>query len=112
MEHTKGKWMIGKSGKFSYEIVADTPYKGGRMGDMPETLICKMAWMESLQREEIEANAKLIAAAPELLEALKDCLQMMKQDLTYRKSNDLQGGLIFLETTIGQAEQVIKNAES
>ena len=74
MNHTKGKWMVAITDKIGQrkdrlEIVADTPYEGITGGEK-ETPICNLLQIGSYK--EYEANAKLIAAAPELLEALKD----------------------------------------
>jgi len=73
MNYTKGKWMVAITGKTMQrkdrlEIVADTPYEGITGGEK-ETPICNLLQIGSY--EEYETNAKLIAAAPELLEALK-----------------------------------------
>ena len=45
-----------------------------------ETLICMFPWARTTGQmsEESEANARLIAAAPELLEALEDIVQSYK----------------------------------
>ena len=66
MKHTKGKWMVAKAGKYHYQVISDKP-SSGRMGDMDDTLICDISYPETAPEEEIEANAKLITAAPDLL---------------------------------------------
>lgn len=68
-KHTPGPWkMRNRTGNHdwnNWRIAAeDGP---GRVGG-----ICRLD--ESLTGEESEANARLIAAAPELLEALDDCI--------------------------------------
>lgn len=64
MLHTKGKWI-----NLGYRI--DVDIADGLSG------ICEMSdWMG---KEEMEANAKLISAAPELLEALQEVLAFEKR---------------------------------
>jgi len=59
MGHTKGKWEIAKSGNDDFNICVRTHLDGGS--------ICHItSWSEEY------ANAKLIAAAPDLLKALKE----------------------------------------
>lgn len=55
-----GKWVVAKRGEHEGEI-----------------LIAPTYWMENVP-EEAAANARLIAAAPDLLEALKDVLRIAK----------------------------------
>lgn len=59
MKHTKGPWIVDgeivrTAGSDSYRTICDL---GPKQGQLPATL---------------EANARLIAAAPEMLEALED----------------------------------------
>jgi hypothetical protein len=51
--------------------------------------------------DEQNANARLIAAAPELLDALKDCIQLMKLDLE---------GLAFVQPELKKAMAAIEKA--
>ena len=48
-----------------------------------------------------DANARLIAAAPDLLDALKDCIQLMKIDLE---------GLAFVQPELKKAMAAIEKA--
>lgn len=57
-----------------------------------------------------KANLALICTAPEMLQALKDSLQMLEQTLSYRKENKLFVGNIFLESTIDTVKEVIEKA--
>jgi hypothetical protein len=63
-KHTPGPWQWTKGDKYSYP----------RVGDSADHTIADV-WDDSslavVSREQGEANAQLIAAAPELLEALK-----------------------------------------
>jgi len=69
MKHTQGDWI-----NLGYRV--DVDIADGLSG------ICEMSdWMD---KEEMEANAKLIAAAPELLEALKSArTEMLKVGVNY-----------------------------
>ena len=65
-KHTPGPWQIGKN--FG-SVVCDTPVPGIRGSDDTEY------YGGHLIAESVtEANARLIAAAPELLEALKELM--------------------------------------
>lgn len=76
--HTQGPWHVGAgngkgsifadNGRTRLEIGGTTLYPIARMGK---------GWNE----EEDEANARLIAAGPELLEALKWAVQQIEDDL-------------------------------
>lgn len=59
-EHTKGKWIIDKNEAKTAIIIRRHGHKD-----------IATVWVEQNKYEEAEANAKLIAAAPLLLEALK-----------------------------------------
>ncbi len=68
MEHTKGPWKIlevnlGNQG-------GHKKYITGEIAGVPVD-ICQMVFTSVITKEEREANARLIASAPELLEALK-----------------------------------------
>ena len=67
MSHTPGPWEIrGRSARSAY-IATD------------EASICQMAhWSDSDPIDELEANARLIASAPELLDALKACMELAR----------------------------------
>jgi len=67
-QHTPGPWQVSpapssiKGAKTSLSIIRNI---GGYVAT---------AYPGGMQREEAEANARLIAAAPDLLEALRQCL--------------------------------------
>ena len=89
MRHTPGPWMIQQ--------------QAGRVwiysSNHPEGHICE--FIDRGLRERKEANAHLIAAAPELLEALK----LMREDY-----EDCEEGLI-TDKTMAIAKQAISKAE-
>lgn len=60
-KHTPGPWKMGEDG----EVLTDSPN---------EFLVA----MSNIHRPQYEANARLIAAAPELLEALKDAKETLE----------------------------------
>lgn len=66
-KHTPGPWKVNKD------------YKGRTIIDCNDDNICIM---DSLHEVDIKHNARLIAAAPEMLEALKRCIVDAKQNLT------------------------------
>ncbi len=97
--HTKGPWHVGagngegsifaENGRTRLEIGGTTLYPIARMG---------RGWNEA----EDEANARLIAAAPELLEALREMLSMFGDHEQYDEDS---------AQVISQTRQVIAKAE-
>lgn len=79
--HTPGPWSVTKweTGK---SIQVCTPHDG--FGTGPRFLILpelsENCFVNGHTLEEYEANARLIAAAPELLEALKESLSYIEND--------------------------------
>jgi len=63
MKHTPGPWSVGGPTQYAYQLRIDPSigvvYGGG---------------------EEVQANARLIAAAPEMLEALKSAADALDSD--------------------------------
>lgn len=66
-KHTKGEWEVSTQGKNGIFILAKNPT------DMGKDAVCRI-YTENSHKHSSEANAKLIAAAPELLEALVELL--------------------------------------
>lgn len=84
MKHTPGPWHI-EPGNFIVSrdnIVAEVPCCSGNNNDLP-----------------------LIAAAPEILAALEECLSYVISDYTGSGGKDLSGG------TISRAKQAIAKAK-
>jgi hypothetical protein len=68
MSHTPGPWKVAENlfgNTASYEVYANVETKSGKGG---YTRICQITPRDQ------KANARLIAAAPEMLEALENCL--------------------------------------
>lgn len=97
---TKGKWSVSMQSDIF--ILPE---------NMLNRAIC-LVYPRDSEPESTEAiaNAKLIASAPELLEALKGSLQILEQTLTYRNANSITMGNIFLESVIEQSKKVIEKA--
>ncbi len=97
--HTQGPWHVGagngegsifaENGRTRLEIGGTTLYPIARMGK---------GWNE----EEDEANARLIAAAPEMLEALREMLSMFVDHEQYDEDS---------AQVISQTRQVLAKAE-
>lgn len=69
MTHTQGKWIIGTDSDRNYYITAKI--KADELDMLGAPVECRI--VDIFYSKEAEANARLIAAAPELLEALKTC---------------------------------------
>ena len=111
-KHTKGKWMvaiIGKTleGKDKFQIVADIPYYG-LMGGDTETPLCDMFQFGS--HKEAEANSKLMAAAPELLESLELVLNHCNK-ISAAHGQDIYNKMM-THKCIEMAEEAIQKATS
>ena len=104
--YTKGKWMLAITGKNmlrddKFEVVADIPHDDA-MGHSEETPLCTIIQFNS--NKEAEANGKLMAAAPEMLEALKGIEEFLVEN--YANGEDL------LFTEFDRVQEAIKNATS
>lgn len=72
MNHTKGEWVaMNRTGTGLYKIVSDT---------LQEVCETQMPYGDDLSRPEVfeqgKANAKLIAASPDLLKALQELIEV------------------------------------
>jgi hypothetical protein len=75
-KHTPGPWEIKRHPDSGYKFISGPKHSG----------LAQVVWcMEEEERSpECEANAHLIAAAPELLEALQKVFQAMNDDMPVR----------------------------
>lgn len=71
---TKGEWIYKKNSSF-YEVFNADIYDSSRIFGVNIFLYGKTTIDDLHLTQENEANAKLIAAAPELLECLQDAVQ-------------------------------------
>lgn len=86
-EHTPGPWKTGREDMQSYEgltgqpfwsVYAQDPRAGVHLGTPLPLLIARLPGAE-IEQAEGRANAKLIAAAPELAEALENTLYLAQK---------------------------------
>lgn len=97
MKHTPGPWTIGDENNYGAEV---------EIGD--NGLYCSLTRDSRhsekyiIERDELLANAHLIAAAPDLLSALKEALPGLKE-----LNGEYQSGW---DDTIDRVEQAIKKA--
>ena len=91
MEYTKGEWTVegGTQVVSGNRLVANT---GGYTTNY------------SFEREQNEANAKLIAAAPDMYQALKDCITSIKTAMHFDTAEHLDGALGVAKDAIAKAE--------
>jgi len=89
MAHTPGPWKVAENlfgNTASYEVYANVETKSGKGG---YTRICQITPRDQ------KANARLIAAAPELLEALEAMVEMVEMNgLGKRYALDLAASAI------------------
>ena len=84
-KHTKGKWIVD----------GDVVSNGDRY-------ICQINYNEDSKEE--EANAKLIASAPELLEALNLLMNVISRNSKFAELSELD------QNTMEKVQEAIKNA--
>lgn len=100
-EHTPGPWHMG-SGNGEGSIFAD---RDGRMrleiGGTTLYPICMMG--TGWEKDEDQANARLIAAAPDLLDACRRALTELR-DITFDWDNYESASIPILERVIREAE--------
>jgi hypothetical protein len=97
-KHTQGKWIVGHTER------AEDSFND------PDTIIQEITEQDGSfiacvnDRHEAEANARLIASAPELLEACKNALQCLNDyELDYPKCD--RARFEFLQQAIEKAER-------
>lgn len=61
MEHTKGEWKVSSCKRRVYNNISDDPCRNFTIADCANT---------GIPQKEVEANAKLISASKDMLEAL------------------------------------------
>jgi hypothetical protein len=101
-KHTPGPWRVKKSTRFNEHGIQEYAWVGfGRIGD--ESTILSV----NLPSEENEANARLIAAAPELLQAIKE----IKETITYGLLINTLENKACTELLIDDLNKLIEKAE-
>jgi hypothetical protein len=92
--HMPGPWVVTRGTEWWDREV----WTGGPSYTQP---ICKLSESES-ERSQIEANARLIANAPELLEALKDLLAYLQEGIgDYESGEAFKARLAIAKATGG-----------
>lgn len=95
-KHTPGPWRIGKHPS---EVIADMPATPPFDGMTDESVKHYGGYL--IAESCGYANARLVAAAPELLAALQDCVTVMEKDLA---------GLRVIQPELNQARAALAAA--
>ncbi len=96
-KHTPGPWICSPVANFS-----DTLISFIQSGETP---VAQLRGLTTGQEEEAKANAKLIAAAPELLEALQAVLMYEKRGADKGEPRIGNGILAIIHTAIKKATE-------
>ena len=110
MAHTKGPWFSGVDGE---RIGPNYRDESGRFLEANMTkngwlkVVCKITNHKWMAPGESESNARLIAAAPELLESLIQCREALRDNLSkYTYKNEP-----IMLAAFNDAQRVIAKAE-
>lgn len=97
MKFTKGPWAIDENDSYSIKCSGEVSYR----------LVTKYRALSFVSKnspaKELEANAKLIAASPEMFELL-DCLEEDIRDGTFDKNNNRESYLKSINDLITKIE--------
>ena len=87
-KHTPGPWYADKYGKIWRNVPSDLYEYGGKIaGDMPLAFVSK-GWYEKDETPyPQQANANLIAAAPDMYEALEEVWRILDSTMPLSRDN-------------------------
>lgn len=108
-KHTKGNWKVDDS--IEYEISIVSPWSAEvRPGDTPTfgdyrgAIICKMDYNSGVPtKKQALANARLIAAAPDMFEALKSIIDYWNNSQKGSMNDHIEHSLKLAEAAIKKA---------
>ena len=87
MKHTKGKWKVDRSGIASINIKSGDVFVAG-IHNQDKRIEGMEVWeSNAYDTSETDANANLIALAPEMIEMLKVCVLQLPDETAEEVSN-------------------------
>ena len=87
MKHTKGKWKVDRSGITSINIKSGDVFVAG-IHNQDKRIEGMEVWeSNAYDTSETDANANLIALAPEMIEMLKVCVLQLPDETAEEVSN-------------------------
>ncbi len=103
-EHTPGPWK--ESGNWYLATSSDTTITFTAITDGERTIAAVLTDTREIENyDEIRANVKLIAAAPELLQALETIASAKRSDGAYDK-HDMAGAIVIAQRAIDEIKEV------
>lgn len=87
--YTRGPWFVGAQNDGLY-VIDRMPSPAGNDAPVPATAGPQVVATPNWRVAEYRANARLIAAAPDLVEALKDALRSSRKDFKAGPDGDRQ----------------------
>jgi hypothetical protein len=102
MKHTKGPWKTDEVAGMEVITISECGY-------MPHAQVFRRGVGNNYLTDEDRANARLIAAAPELLEASKQFIASIKEIWNDSKFQSRYGHIF--DTAYGMAREVVAKAE-
>jgi hypothetical protein len=108
-KHTPGPWAIRGTRQYGFSIEAkstDARFDLVTVAGMDLTLepTCHL-------KQQFEANARLIAAAPEMLDALSKCIPLIARGMNEGAFNDIVAGPEYAARILASCEALIARAE-